>query len=91
MAAVAAEFEGRVRFLGIPARGELSEMKDFVADTGTGGLTHVVDVDGSIWQRFGVVTQPAFAFVSADGTSRTSPGGMDADTLRRATAALLAG
>lgn len=91
MAAVAAEYDGRVRFLGIPGRGDVAEMREFVADTGTGALTHVVDADGALWQRFGVVTQPAFAFVGADGTARTEPGGMDADSLRRAADALLAG
>lgn len=89
MAAVAAEYEGRVRFLGVPGRGGIGEMRDFVADTGTGGLTHVVDADGALWQRFGVVAQPAFAFVGTDGSVRTHRGGMDAESLRQAATDLL--
>lgn len=91
MAAVAAEYEGRVTFLGMPGRGAVPEMKEFVADTGTGGLTHVVDADGALWQRFGVVSQPAFAFIGADGTSRTFGGSMDPEALRQAVDELLAG
>ncbi len=89
MAAVAAEYEGRVRFVGVPSRGELADMREFVTDTGTGSLTHVVDPDGALWQRFGVVAQPAFADVTADGTVTVSRGGRDAEELREAADALL--
>ena len=50
VAAVAAELEGDVTFLGVPGRGETADMSAFVQDTGTGGLQHVVDVDGSLWR-----------------------------------------
>jgi hypothetical protein len=91
VAAVAAEYEGRVTFLGIPGRGDVPEMQEFVADTGTGGLTHAVDADGALWQRFGVVAQPAFAFVDADGTVETFRGSLDPESLRQAADGLLAG
>jgi hypothetical protein len=90
VAAVAAEYKGRATFLGMPGRGAVGDMKEFVADTGTGGLTHVVDGDGALWQRFGVVSQPAFAFIGADGTARTFAGGLDQDSLRQAVDELLA-
>ncbi len=91
MAAVAAEYEGRVTFLGMPGRGAVEEMREFVDDTGTGRLTHVVDDDGALWQRFDVFSQPAFAFVGADGTARTFAGSLDPDSLRQAADELLAG
>jgi hypothetical protein len=90
VAAVAAEYEDRVTFLGVPGRGAVADMKEFVADTGTGDFTHVVDDDGSLWQRFGVVAQPAFAFVASDGSVQTFGGSMDAESLREAADALLA-
>ena len=90
MAAVAAEYAGRVRFLGVPSKGQVSEMAQFVADTGTGELTHVIDPDGALWQRFGIFGQPAFVDVAADGTATTSREGRDADELRAAAEALLA-
>jgi len=89
VAAVAAEFEGKIRFLGVPGRGEIDEMRDFVSDTGMEELTHVVDEDGSLWQRFGVFGQPAFAFVGADGSSRTFAGSMDSESLRQAATELV--
>lgn len=89
MAAVAAEYEGQVTFIGIAGHGEVAAMQQFVSDTGTGALTHLVDDDGSRWQRFGVVTQPAFAFVGADGVARTVPGSLEPDALRAETDALL--
>jgi thiol-disulfide isomerase/thioredoxin len=66
--AAAEAFDGQVQVVGVAGRGELEEMQGFVADTGTGGLDHVVDHDGSIWSSFGVSAQPAFAFVDDDGT-----------------------
>lgn len=90
MAAVAAEYEGRVRFVGVPSKGDLAAMREFVADTGTGGLTHVVDADGELWRRFGIVWQPAFADIGADGAVTVSRGGRDAAELRQAADALLA-
>lgn len=64
-------------------------MRDFVADTGTGAMTHLVDTDGSLWKRFGVFGQPAFAFVSRDGTVRTFRGSQDEAELRQAADELL--
>jgi thiol-disulfide isomerase/thioredoxin len=57
-----------VTVIGVAGRGEVEAMDEFVADTGTGALTHVVDDDGSIWAAYGVTSQPAFAFIDADGT-----------------------
>ena len=88
VAVVAAEFEGRVRVLGVPGRGEVEAMQGFVADTGTGGITHVVDADGALWNRFGVVAQPAFVFVDGDGTTRSFAGSLGAEQLREILAEL---
>jgi thiol-disulfide isomerase/thioredoxin len=91
VAAVAAEYAGRVTFLGVPGLGEVADMREFVADTGTAGMTHVVDADGALWQRFGVVSQPAFVFVAADGTVQAFGGSLDPDSLRQTADELLAG
>ncbi len=84
VARVAAEFDGRVRLIGIPGRGEVDAMRGFVGDTGTGAITHVVDADGALWSRFGVVAQPAFVFVDRSGAARSFSGPMDAAELRTA-------
>lgn len=52
-------------------------MADFVERHGVGTFTHVVDPEGapdSIWERFGIVTQPAWVFVNDDGSTKTLVG-----------------
>jgi thiol-disulfide isomerase/thioredoxin len=66
--AAAEAFAGDVDVIGVAGRGEVSEMQAFVDDTGTAGLSHVIDADGSIWSAFGVFAQPAFAFVDDTGS-----------------------
>ena len=40
-------------------------MKDFVAKYEMTGFPHIADLDASVWRRFGVSAQPAFAFIGA--------------------------
>ena len=91
VADVAAELEGDVAFLGVPGRGETADMASFVQDTGTAGLHHLVDADGSLWQRFRVVSQPSFAFIAPDGSVETFAGALGAEDLRTRASALAAG
>lgn len=89
VAAVAAQYAGRVTFLGVPGLGQVDAMKAFVAETGTSGFQHVSDVDGSLWQRFGVVSQPSFVFVDGSGSAQRIDGGLGASDLQQHTQALL--
>ncbi len=57
-----------VAFVGVASQDKLPAMKEFVQKYGVGGFTHLDDGDGTLWQRFGVTYQPAYAFVSPDGT-----------------------
>ncbi|MBE8526250.1 redoxin domain-containing protein [Amycolatopsis sp. H6(2020)] len=68
VAASARAAAGRVTFVGVAAQDELPAMKKFVADYGLGGFDHLADLDASIWTRFGVTYQPAYAFIKPDGT-----------------------
>lgn len=88
VAAAAADLEGDVTFLGVPGRGATADMRSFVQDTGTGDLQHLVDGDGSLWQRFRVVSQPSFAFVGADGSVELFAGALGGDELRSRASAL---
>lgn len=67
VAAAAAAFADQVDLIGVAGRGEVPAMNEFVVSTGTNGITHVIDDDGSIWSDYGVAAQPAFAFIGADG------------------------
>ncbi len=91
VATVAAEYEGRVTFVGVPGRGDVGAMKEFVSQTGTSGFAHVADLDGSLWQRFGVVAQPSFVFVDGAGKASSFGGSLDADSLRQMIQPLVAG
>lgn len=86
--ATAAEFEGSVEVIGVAGRGQVDEMEQFVAETGTGGLDHVVDGDGSIWTGFGVIGQPAYAFVDDSGEVELHVGSLGGEALRERMAAL---
>lgn len=87
---VAEKYADQVNFVGIPGLGEVDAMKQFVSDTGTTSLVHVVDGNGSLWKRFGVTAQPAYVFVAPDGKVSTVAGGMKEAAFDKAVADLLA-
>ncbi|MDQ3715060.1 MAG: hypothetical protein M3381_03320 [Actinomycetota bacterium] len=59
-------------------------MRAFVSETGADAFTHVVDADGALWTRFGVVSQPAFVFVASSGAAEVFAGSLGVDDLRAA-------
>jgi hypothetical protein len=65
-----------VTFVGVPARDTDDEMRAFVARYGLERMTQVVDDDGSIWARFGVRAQPAWAFLPSGGEPETVYGAL---------------
>nr|WP_198151229.1 protein disulfide oxidoreductase [Kibdelosporangium sp. MJ126-NF4] len=67
VAATAQANNGKVTFVGVAAQDRLPAMKKFVTDYKVDGFQHVADLDASIWTRFGVTQQPAYAFISPDG------------------------
>jgi thiol-disulfide isomerase/thioredoxin len=67
VATVAGDYADQIVLFGVPGRAEVAEMEQFIGSTGTGDLTHVADLDGSIWSAFGVYGQPAFAFITPAG------------------------
>jgi thiol-disulfide isomerase/thioredoxin len=89
LAEVAAEFDGEVNFFGVAGLGTVEEMQTFVADTGTEALTHLVDDDGSIWQRFGVAATPSHILVDRAGEVDVEAGWIRPADLRAKVEALL--
>ena len=79
--AAASALDGKVEVIGVAGRGEVPEMEGFVSDTGTGGLTHVVDDDGSIWSSYEVFAQPAYAFIDDSGSVEVFVGALGEDAL----------
>ncbi|HEV2782231.1 MAG TPA: redoxin domain-containing protein [Actinophytocola sp.] len=82
IAAAAQETAGSVQFVGVAARDEVPAMREFVDRFGLGSFPHLADTDLAVWKRFGVVEQPAYAFVKADGTIETVTKQLYRDDLR---------
>ena len=82
VAEVAAEYAGQVEVIGVAGRGDVPSMREFVTDTGTGSFPHLVDDEGELWNRFGVVSQPAFVFVDRTGNVETFAGSLSGEDLR---------
>lgn len=72
-----------VVFVGVAGLGELSAMREFVRDYRVGAFAHLADLDGSLWRRFGVVRQPATAFIDASGSVDVVRGSLGAAELER--------
>lgn len=71
-----------VEFVGVAGRSDdVAAMQEFLDWTGTGAVTHVMDMDGEIWEAFGVLQQPVFIFVNDDGTGTRAGSGLDADDI----------
>jgi peroxiredoxin len=70
---------------------DVASMETFVANTGTGGLTHLADTDGAIYAGFGITAQTTFAFVNDDGTVEVVPGPLSLDEVTERATALVEG
>ena len=57
-----------VTFVGVAAQGDVPAMKEFMHKYGIGVFPNIADLDGAVWQRFGVTGQPSFALIGRDGT-----------------------
>jgi len=75
------QFEGRARIIGVASRDSIEQMEAFVADTGVDTFPHAADVDGDVWEFYGISSQPAFVFINDDGTFDILLGSLDEDGL----------
>jgi thiol-disulfide isomerase/thioredoxin len=67
VSAVAAANPG-VTFVGVSTRADVAAMQGFVSKYNL-NFTNLNDADGSIWAKFNVPWQPAYVFLSPDGSS----------------------
>ena len=85
---VASELDGSVDVVGVAALGSVDEMKTFVSDTGIENFSQLADPDAEVWSVFGVAAQPAFAFISADGSIEIVQGSLDENAILERAATL---
>ncbi|MEV3936090.1 redoxin domain-containing protein [Glycomyces sp. NPDC049804] len=72
VAALIEDHGDRVAVVGIAGTGLYRASTDeqrqaFVADTGTGGATHLQSPDGELWTRFGVTSQSTYVLLDSSG------------------------
>ncbi len=84
------QFEGRARIIGVASRDTIEQIEAFVADTGVDTFPHAADIDGDVWEHYGISSQPAFVFINDDGTFDTRLGSLDEDRLTERVEQLLA-
>jgi thiol-disulfide isomerase/thioredoxin len=77
-----------VTFLGVAAQDQLAAMQQFVAEYPVKGFSHLADTDGAVWAKFGVTYQPAYAFVTSDGSIDVVGGSLSPDELNKRVTAL---
>ncbi len=65
-------------------------MNRFIDGRGVEAFEHVYDETGDIWQTFGVISQPTFVFITADGETEVVFGGQGESSLRERLDGLLA-
>lgn len=64
---MARQYEGKVAFVGLGSRDDLSRLEAFVAEHDLGSFPHVADETGALRSRLGVVGQPTWIFLDAAG------------------------
>ncbi len=77
----ATELNGEVEIIGVGALGPLFDMESFVEFNDLESVRHLFDEEADVWARFGVLAQPAFAFINSDGTFEIAPGIMKTDQI----------
>jgi peroxiredoxin len=83
-------FHDSVTFVGVPGLGDFAAMRAAIKQMKIGGFTQVADPDGTIWKRFGVVSQPAYAFLDPMGRLTLVRGALGAKGITKHVAALVA-
>ena len=61
------EYGDRLGILGIGGLGTTEAMREFVDDMQVGGVPHLSDPAGKLWQRFGIAQQSWYVFVDTQG------------------------
>jgi len=62
------QYGDTVTFVGVPgSNNDLGSVEDFVSDTDSSVVTHVVDPDGELWTRFEVQRRHTYILVNPNG------------------------
>jgi len=67
MREVVAANDGKVAVIGVAGLDTVEAMRGFVTMTKLSQMTHLADVDGLVWKRFGIVEQSLFVMLDRTG------------------------
>lgn len=84
---VAAAHPG-VSFVGVAGQDQVPAMKEFVDKYKLQGFPELADTGGTVWAKFGVTRQPAFAFIRPDGSIDVVKGSLSEPDLTAKTASI---
>lgn len=75
------QFGDQVTFIGVASlTDDIGDIEGFVSNADAGGFAHIPDVDGVIWDQFGVNSQSTYVYINDDGTwERSGYGSLHAD------------
>lgn len=79
---MARQYAEDVAIVGVASRDTTARFEEFVDRHDLHHVPHIADTDGEVWQRFGIVGQPAWVFVDGDsGETEVEFGPLGADGL----------
>lgn len=63
------EFGDQVHFIGVPSlTNDVTAIEQFAADTGSAAFLNIPDLDGLLWNNFGVREHRTYVLINDDGT-----------------------
>lgn len=77
-----------VIFVGVAGQARIPAMQEFVDKYHLNGLTQLTDTDGTVWAKFGVTHQPAYAFIDPNGSITVVKGSLSESQLSERVQAL---
>ncbi len=89
VAQVARRYEGKVQFVGLGSSDGVERLEEFVEKYDLSSFPHASDASGALRGRLGVVGQPTWIFIAADGSADKVFGELGEDGLVRRLDALL--
>ena len=65
----------QVTFVGVPSLADIEDIEQFVDERGVSTFDQIPDVDGELWDRFGVARHRTYVLIDDDGSFDLVPYG----------------
>ncbi|WP_157930417.1 redoxin domain-containing protein [Glycomyces xiaoerkulensis] len=64
--AAADRWGDEINLIGVGGMADSEALPEFIERTGTGGITHLSDPEGEVWERFGAISQSSYAIIDPE-------------------------